>query len=151
MPGASKLVIPKAKNSAGMLRKPTATSSSKLLMRKTNMGGKPRINKLSMKLPISGSNDSTTNDDEFEDIEETQKKVAEAERATEEDEALVRKLGEELNVNNGSNVSGITPTQEVNTPSQSIKSTTTKVQQVSSKDENLAKLKSMTSDFWAQM
>jgi len=137
MPGASKLMVPK-KNGMGMLRKPKATSS-KFLMKKPNMGGKLRMNKLSAKLPVNGESESAAMKDEFDDFEDTQE-VAKVD----DNEVLVKQLQDKLNVTKDSADANVTPSQEVKNPVQNDIV-------VSSKDENLAKLKSMTSDFWAQM
>jgi ADP-ribosylation factor GTPase-activating protein 2/3 len=70
MPGASKLTVP----SAGMLRKPATSTGANFLMKKPATSvNKLRVNKLSMNLPSSGAKD-----DDFEDIEATQKSAADA-------------------------------------------------------------------------
>lgn len=101
MTGASKLIVtPKlSTTTAGsMLRKPT-TSSSLLKKTTTATSSKMRINKLSMKLPVNGAGGNDIDDDNFEDIEQTQKNVKEAEEKAKqlaEDEALAKKLQVEM-------------------------------------------------------
>lgn len=108
MMGASKLLVkPKATttktSNVGMLRKPTSS------LKKTMGGSKLRINKLSMKLPVNsvGGNagvgsmdgDGSNDNDMFEDIEETQKNVKEAEvkeKQMKHDAALAKALQDEL-------------------------------------------------------
>jgi len=203
MPGASKLLVkPKTSTSAGatklgglgMLRKPTTSSSSSTLLKKK--GGlttktKTRVSKLSMKLPVNGAGaGATTNgtsptaalggtysaeeDDQFEDIEQTRKNVAEAEaraKQEEEDKALAKQLQEEMIINGGSMdaPASSSATPRAPFPPIDFSSTTSpaaiaptsapapapaptpSIPKASTKDENLAKLKSMTSDFFAQM
>jgi len=156
MPGASRLMVPKKKNSnVGVMRKPT-TSSSKLLIKKS--GGNIRVNKLSMKLPMNGKGGIGNDEDKFEDVEETQKKSAEAERLTKqmsEDEALARNLQENMSVTGGSTTAPSIsttvskPKAEVSTERSNV--TSAKTKPVATKHDNLAKLKNMTSDFFAQM
>jgi len=157
MPGASRLMVPKKKNpTVGIMRKPT-TSSSKLLIKKK--GGNLRVNKLSMKLPMNGKGGADTDDDKFEDVEETQKKSAEAEQLTKqtaEDEALARNLQNELSLNGNSTppaTFGSTAASEqgAKAPIEKPKVMGVKTKPVATKDDNLAKLKNMTSDFFAQM
>lgn len=151
MPGASRLMVPKKKTAnVGIMRKPT-TSSSKLLMKKS--GGNIRVNKLSMKLPMNGKG-GLDNDDKFEDVEITQQKSAEAERLTKqmsEDEAMARNLQENLSVTEGGLTSPIGSTQKTEVTTEISKVTSVKTKPVATKDDNLAKLKNMTSDFFAQM
>jgi len=157
MPGASRLMVPKKNNlTVGTMRKPT-TSSSKLLIKKK--GGNLRVNKLSMKLPMNGKGGADTDDDKFEDVEETQKKSAESERLTKqtaEDEALARNLQNELSVNGSSSPpvtlgSAAASEPRAQVPIENPKVIGIKTKPVPTKDDNLAKLKNMTSDFFAQM
>jgi len=148
MPGASRLMVPKKSNSTvSAMRKPT-TSSSKLLMKKT--GGSLRVNKLSMKLPMG--------DGKFEDVEITQKNSAEAERLSKqmaEDEALAKNMQENLSVSTSApstTLDTITvPKPKAESSTKSAKLPIAKMKPVATKDDNLAKLKNMTSDFFAQM
>lgn len=95
--GASKLLVKPKTGTLGTLRKPTGSSS--LLKKKGSLGGsKLRINKLSMKLPVTGSSVGA-GDDNFEDIEQTRKNAAEAEAEAKqdaEDIATAKKMQEEL-------------------------------------------------------
>ena len=96
MTGASKLIIKPRNGTLGTLRKPT-TGSSMLLKKKTT-SSKLRVNKLSMKLPVNGMG-GDDNDDKFEDIEQTQKNVKDAEieaKQIAEDEALAKKLNDDM-------------------------------------------------------
>ena len=97
MTGASKLLVkPSTGSKLGTLRKPTSASSN-LLKKKTVASSKLRINKLSVKLPVNGvGNDG---EEKFEDIEQTQKNVKEAEireKQIAEDRALAKKLEEDM-------------------------------------------------------
>merc|ERR1712238_233973 len=124
---ASRLIINKANsrnsNGQGMLRKPKVSSN---LLSKKNMGGKVRLNKLSMKMPINGKNDNGKNDDDdFEDVETTQKAMQEVEKNEKQivgDEALAKKLQTEMNLNERETdiceSSGpVQPIEKVSTPS----------------------------------
>lgn len=98
--GASKLLVkPKASGTLGTLRKP-AGGTSNLLKKKGGLSApKLRVNKLSMKLPVSGSKAGDTGDDNFEDIDQTRKNAAEAEaqaKQNAEDAAIAKKMQEEL-------------------------------------------------------
>lgn len=142
MPGASRLVVPGKKTGAttggvGMLRKPSA--SSNLLKKKTNMGGKLRVNKLSVKLPVNGNGAglSATKDDDFEDVEETQKKIAEAEEKAAEEEKMAKEEAKPTLT-----VPVVLPKAVEPQPIKKVMNT---------KEDNMAKLKNMTSDFWAEM
>ena len=60
-----------------------------------------KVNKLSMKLPVNGAGESGGNgdDDQFEDIEQTRKNVADAEAKSKqeaEDAAIAKQLQEDL-------------------------------------------------------
>lgn len=105
MTGASKLLVnPKPSSSTnnhgvGMFRKPITASSTLLKKKSGTIGSKMRINKLSMKLPVNGNGEGGNHDDNFEDIEQTQKNVKEAQEKAKqmaEDEALAKKLQEEM-------------------------------------------------------
>lgn len=170
MTGASKLLVTtKSTNGGGlgMLRKPT-TSSSKFSKKKTSVGSKLKINKFSMKLPVNGAvgvGTSDANDDGFEDIEQTQKNVKEAQveaKQLAEDKALAKKLQEDMIINgtlsNDSQTSATAqPPAPVSTPALKVTPTPTpaiaasKSKSPTSKADNIAKLKNMTSDFWSQM
>mmetsp|Transcript_17111 Transcript_17111/g.24883 ORF Transcript_17111/g.24883 Transcript_17111/m.24883 type:complete len:380 (-) Transcript_17111:977-2116(-) len=166
MPGASKLLVkPKKTGGLGMLRKPATSSSSSggsmLLKKKGSLGGKSKIkmSKLSMKLPVNGTGGSGggyDEDDQFEDIEQTRKNVADAEvkdKQEAEDLAIAKQLEEDLMI------SGHTGSFDTSTPAvvepepvaAPVPAPTPSIPKASTKDENLAKLKSMTSDFFAQM
>lgn len=163
--GASKLLVRPA-GTLGSLRKPTSGFSGLLLKKKGGLTAskpKARFNRLSMKLPTKGvpGQDGNDDDDKFEDIEETRKNVADAEMKAKqeaEDAALAKQMQEDMIFNGGGSssfdssalnvpsvdpvlvlVPDVTPAPE---PSISIKA---------NKDENLAKLKSMTNDFFSQM
>jgi len=86
------------------------------------------------------------------------KKSAEAERLTKqmsEDEALARNLQENMSVTGGSptapsiSTTVSKPKAEVSTERSNV--TSAKTKPVATKHDNLAKLKNMTSDFFAQM
>lgn len=148
--GASKLVVraPTGGGSKVMLRKLSSggLSASGMLKKKpSNVGSKLRVNKLTV--------DANGNADEaFEDVETTQKAVAEAEKEALQlaaDEALAKKLQAELNngapvlSTNGKNEIPVVPMSAEN---QEIKPPEKKV---SAMEENMARLKAMNSDFFA--
>jgi hypothetical protein len=161
MSGASKLLIttkPKT-GGLGMLRKPTSTSSN--LLKKKTVGSKLRINKFSMKLPVNGVGGGAGDDDNFEDIEQTQKNVKEAETEAKqlaEEKELAKKLQEDLIIDGVAKVS-VSNLPVVQTPAPAVApalpktapAVVTKAKSPTSKEDNIAKLKNMTSDFWSQM
>ena len=157
MPGASKLVVSKPPAGGGskvVLRKPSSgnLSASKILKKKpSNVGSKLRVNKL------SANGDA---EDGFEDIETTQKKVAEAEKEAQQvaaDEELARKLQEELN--NGASVSIQTtngtkapaPAAAAPTPAEKETKPPPPKKKLSAMEENMAKLQAMNNDFFSGM
>jgi len=159
--GASKLLVRPA-GKLGSLRKPTSGSSSLLLKKGGLTASKPkaRYNKLSMKLPTKGVTGEDADDDKFEDIEETRKNVADAEvKAKQEadDAALAKQMQEDMIINGGSSsfdspafdipaVDPVPVSAPVATPAPE-----PSISKKPSKVENLAKLKSMTNDFFSQM
>jgi hypothetical protein len=171
--GASKLQV-KPVGNLGTLRKPSnesSTGGSLLLRKKSSLSvsskSKPRATKLSMNVPVSGAAaGSGVEDDAFEDIEETRKSVAEAQAKAKqeaEDAALAKKLQEEMFIH-GTVVSNSFDSQPQVALKQPVVAVTPAVVDVkaalpsatsmpkrSTKDENLAKLKDMTSDFFSQM
>lgn len=151
MPGASRLVVPGKKSGIGMLRKPTSTSSN-LLKKKTNMGGKLRVNKLSVKLSVNEDEKTNSESQGFEDIEETRKNVAEAEAEAKqiaEDKKLAENLSNDMSSTAPENIAPVAntilPIKKEPVVAKTIKTP------AATKDDNLAKLKNMNSDFWAQM
>lgn len=171
--GASKLQV-KPVGNLGTLRKPSnesSTGGSLLLRKKSSLSvsskSKPRATKLSVNVPVSGGDaGSGVEDDAFEDIEETRKSVAEAQAKAKqeaEDAALAKKLQEEMFIH-GAVVSNSFDSQPQVVLKQPVVAVTPAVVDVkaalpsatsmpkrSTKDENLAKLKDMTSDFFSQM
>ena len=137
--GASKLNI-SATNSKMLLRKPKPGSSlagSKLMKKKpSNVGSKLRVGKLTVKASVDGS---AGDDDGFEDVAETQKKVAEAQ------EEEKRKV-EELKNPPPPPVIAPPPEPVVELPK---KSPETKKPPVSTMKQNMAKLQSMNTDFFS--
>merc|ERR1711957_731859 len=104
-----------------------------------------------------GKNENGKNDDDFEDVETTQKAMEEVEKNERQivgDEALAKKLQTEMNLNERETdireSSGPTqPIEKVSTPSVNAMNPTTP--KVSAKEANMAKLKDMTSDFFSDM
>jgi len=159
--GASKLLV-KPSGTLGTLRKPTGGSST-LLKKKGGLStSKIRVNKLSMKLPVKGNlGGMGAGDDNFEDIEETRKNAAEAEASAKqaaEEAVLAKKMREEMIINGGKSfeepaVLEVKPVP-VMAPAPvpvAVPKPVVAVPKKPTKDENLAKLKNMTSDFFAQM
>lgn len=148
MPGASKLSVP----SGGMLRKPKSSSSSsagaRLFKKKPTGGGsKLRVNKLSMNLP---SNGSTTSTDDFEDIETTQKAVADAEKEAKKEEEEKAKVAADTNdsvvqaTNDPAPAEVPEPTPEPPVEKKAEPEGTTM-------EQKMAKLKAMNGDFFSQL
>lgn len=166
--GASKLQV-KPTGNLGTLRKPTTESSSLLLRKKSSLSvsskSKPRATKLSVNVSASGAAGSAeVEEDAFEDIEETRKSVAEAQAKAKqeaEDAALAKKLQEEMFINGTVSNSFDSQSQILKQPVVAVApavvvtaatlSSATSIPKRSTKDENLAKLKDMTSDFFSQM
>mmetsp|Transcript_27929 Transcript_27929/g.40846 ORF Transcript_27929/g.40846 Transcript_27929/m.40846 type:complete len:402 (+) Transcript_27929:65-1270(+) len=153
-----------------ILRKPSSSTSvgSNLLKKKpSSVGqGKLRVSKLTMRLPTNSNGNSSTggadnNDDVgFEDVAETQRLVAEAEQEAKQlasDEEMARKLQTELNTG-GEEIPASFGTLAVSAAPVPAPTPTPKVPVVQSAqpprsgmEENMAKLKAMNSDFFAQM
>lgn len=166
MPGANKLVVTPPSSgglpgaSKGMLRKP-ASGNFLLKKKSSNVGGKLRVNKLSVKLPANNGPGTSSSDHAFEDVEATQKAVAEAEKEAKQvaaDEEMARKLQEQMNdgivsapasTTNGTNPPAATSTPA---PKPAEKEVTKQIQKQSSgMDDNMARLKAMNSDFFTDM
>uniref|UniRef100_A0A7S2SGD5 Arf-GAP domain-containing protein n=1 Tax=Eucampia antarctica TaxID=49252 RepID=A0A7S2SGD5_9STRA len=149
--------IPKNKPKL-QLRKPSSNSKSgtSLLKMKST-----RVSKLSVKLSVKADSHTHNNgnDMKFEDVKETQNAVAKAKeeaKQLEKDEDLARKLQEQINdgslIQNDSPLPRTEPTQpipESAAPKSSTKDTPSNT--ANSLDQNMAKLKIMNSDFFAQM
>jgi len=156
--GASKLLVKPAGGGLGTLRKPTSGTSSLLMKKKgslTSSKPKARLNKLSMKLPTNGAVDQGGDDDNFEGIDETRKNVAEAAVKSlqeAEDAALAKQLQEDMIINGGTSfdapVVTVADPEPVSAP---VAAPVPSIPKKATKDENLAKLKSMTNDFFSQM
>ena len=152
--GASKLLVG---GNLGTMRKPTS-SSSMLLRKKSSLSSKakPKLNKLSMKLPVAGSASAANDDDNFEDIEQTRQNVKEAEEVAKKDaeEAeLAKKMKEDLIFNDvkvEDEPAPVVVTAPVVEAPKPVAPAVT-IPKKPTKDENLAKLKNMTSDFFSQM
>uniref|UniRef100_A0A7R9VKI2 Arf-GAP domain-containing protein n=1 Tax=Pseudictyota dubia TaxID=2749911 RepID=A0A7R9VKI2_9STRA len=143
-----------------VLRKPSSRSStgSKILTKKMSSGlsTKLRVNKLSV-----GTGAGTKDDDGFEDVAETQKRVVEAEREakqTKDDEEMARKLQTELDMggDSGGNTNGTTnktgPKPVPLTKDEPETKTTTPnppAKKVSNMEDNMNRLKNMTGDFFS--
>jgi ADP-ribosylation factor GTPase-activating protein 2/3 len=148
--GASKLAV---RPSAGggskvVLRKLSSggLSASGMLKKKpSNVGSKLRVNKLA----VAANGDA---DEAFEDVETTQKAVAEAEKEAVQlaaDEALAKKLQAELN--NGAPVRSMNGRNEIPDEPEPAEKQEIKPpeKKVSAMEENMARLKAMNSDFFA--
>lgn len=166
--GSSKLVIRKPTGtSSNMLRKPSSTTASATYgkLRKPT-ATKPRV---ALKLSTNKDSAATQNGsknldtDDFEDIEATQKAAEEAKKVVKqlaEDEELAKRLQAELN-NGTTPVSSTgdtsytsTPAPQpsvVPTPTPSTKMPAMAVKKVNKMEDNLAKLKGMTNDFFSDM
>jgi len=160
MPGASKLAVKPPSGGGGskvVLRKPSSgnLSASKILKKKpSNVGSKLRVNKL------TSDNNNNNADDGFEDVETTQKNVAQAEKEAEQlkaDEELARKLQDEMN--NGAPVSlqatngttnGTSTPKPVEEPKAATKPPPPE-KKLSAMEENMAKLQAMNNDFFSGM
>jgi ADP-ribosylation factor GTPase-activating protein 2/3 len=152
--GKGKLVM-----GAGKLQKPgaTSTTSAMLLKKKSSSFGanksRPKVNKLGSAKLTNGANDG------FENIEETQRKAAEAEeerKQMEADEAMARQLQQEMDGDGATLSSGYKPTSSsVSSPSRPVQAAPAAAPAVSSEpkitkmEENMARLKAMNSDFFS--
>lgn len=156
--GASKLLVkPKGAGNLGTLRKPTGSNSS-LLKKKGGLGSsKIRVNKLSMKLPMNGSKAGDLGDDKFEDIEQTRKNAAETGEKVKkdaEDAAMAKKMQEELLINGSFEEPVVeipAPIIPEPIPVKEASPVAASIPKKPTKDDNLAKLKNMTSDFFSDM
>lgn len=182
MPGAEKLVISRPSSA---VTTPTNSSPSsgnidlknlhqnkpKLMLRKpassNKIGGsllrkKPsRVNKLSVKLTNKSDDISNgkLNDIKFEDVQETQNAVAKAlqeAKQLKEDEALARKLQEQIDVDsfNENGKTTLRTEKKLSTDTSVSAEPPTKPTPATtgtSLEQNMAKLKMMNSDFFAQM
>jgi len=155
--GASKLLVVPKKNTGGSTVKIGGGSSMKLgggssMKLKVPTSSKLRVNKFGV------SKISNNEDDGFEDIAVTQQKAADAVKEAkqmEDDEALARKLQDELN----SGLSSVPPpsyTAPAPAPvpdpvvSKPVATSSEKFNK-SSMENNMLKMKSMTNDFFSQM
>lgn len=141
-----------------MLRKPASSNKigGSLLRKKPS-----RVNKLSVKL-TNKSDDSSNgklNDIKFEDVQETQNAVAKAlqeAKQLKEDEALARKLQEQIDVDsfNENGKTTLRTEKKLSTDTSVSAEPPTKPTPATtgtSLEQNMAKLKMMNSDFFAQM
>jgi hypothetical protein len=155
--GASRLLVKPGGGGLGTLRKPTSGTSSLLMKKKGSLTStRPKARtKLSMKLTTNGSVDKGDDDDTFEDIEETRKNVAESQviaKQEAEDAALAKQLQEDMIINGGASfdepVVIVADPEPVSAP---VAAPAPSISKKPTKDENIAKLKSMTNDFFSQM
>jgi len=165
LPGAKgKLMVTQK---VGSLSSSSGSMAAMMLKRKPSSGNsKIRVNKLSDN--SNGIERTGSSDDAFEGIEETQQAVAAAEKERaqmEADEALARKLQEEINngasgnlpndayingggtsSNSASNAATPSPATVQPNPAKATNGSTIKVSKL---DENMAKLKALNSDFFS--
>ena len=148
MPGASRLTVP----SGGMLRKP-ASAGGKFLKKPATSTSKLRVNKLSMNLPSNGIKDN-----DFEDIEATQKASADTEKEAKQlkvDEAMAKNLQIELEVEPPTINAIETPVAPVPVvaappvPAPSVEKKAEAPKKPTMKD-NVSKLQAMNKDFFSQ-
>merc|ERR1712176_438114 len=168
--GSSKLNVSKASSGKLLLRKPSSSSSSSYLMKKPTASKSKLGVKLATKSSITSNN---ADEQDFEDIDTTQRNAAEAAREVKQlkdDEELARRLQAELNENSTSFVTengnsshiakgrSTTPNSSIsklNTqPAQVEKNETinsSKLEKKNSMTDSIAKLQNMNRDFFAQM
>jgi len=148
MPGASKLAVP----SGGMLRKPTS-SKNNFLKKKPSGTSRLRVNKLSMDISKNGNG---SKDIDFEDIESTQKAVADAKEevkrlAVEKENAKKLQLdsnAELLKLNGTTNTN--MPPAPVVSPPKPVEKPKVQVPKKPTMEDNVSKLKAMNKDFFSQ-
>jgi len=150
MPGASKLTVP----SGGMLRKPTSSKNNFMKKKPSGSLSRLRVNKLSMNI----SNGNESKDIGFEDIESTQKAVAEAK----EEEKRLAAEKEKANKLQDDIYAGIVTPAETSSIEQQPASTTVssspkpvenskvEVLKKPTMQDNVSKLKDMNKDFFSQ-
>lgn len=170
--GASKLVIKKPTATTGSRLTPVSSTGSRLILRKPSSGAgsnllkkkpstvtsKLRVNKL-----VTSNGGNMGDDDAFEDVEATQKSVMDAEKAAVQlkaDEELARKIQSEMNngtpaptsmYSNFSSKPAAAPVVPAKAPTTEKPKAAPISRQQSSHQENMAKLKGMTSDFFSDM
>jgi ADP-ribosylation factor GTPase-activating protein 2/3 len=140
MPGASKLAVP----SSGLLRKPASSNSNNFMMKKpTTSISKLRVNKLSIAQISNGEKD-----DDFEDIETTQKNAAITKNLSipTQSEPVVRASDES---SENQTVQAIIPPKPAPQPSP-IAQTISEPQKKPTFEDNVSKLKAMNKDFFSQ-
>lgn len=151
MPGASKLSVP----AGGMLRKPTSSSSSKNFLKKkpSSSVSRLRVNKLS----INSSNGISNKDDDFEDIEATQKAAAEAQKETKrlaDEAAAAKKLQVEVDAGfiapKDKTETPVEKTQIVVPSPKPIEPPKVEPPKKATMQDNVTKLKDMNKDFFSQ-
>lgn len=165
--GTSKLLIrkPTGTSSAGQLRKPGGAAAVKL--RKPTA---PKSRVLAMKLPVNGNgtaNTSSADEIFFEDVSATQAAAVETEKAVkqlEADEEMAKRLQAQLDAESSYGGSSM-PSFGVSNPRETVpkapvpspaapplpKTQSKPVPNISVMDQNMAKLKVMTNDFFSDM
>lgn len=169
--GSSKLNVSKTSSGKLLLRKPSSNSSSSYLMKKPTASKTKLGVKLATKSSIISNN---ADEQDFEDIDTTQRNAAEAAREVKQlkdDEELARKLQAELNSETSANfitengnssrisegISSIpnSSIQKSNTQTAQVeknkKINSSKLEKKNSMTDSIAKLQSMNRDFFAQM
>ena len=149
MPGASRLSVP----STGMLRKPATSTGANFLKKKPATSNKLRINKLSMNLPSNG-----TKEEDFEDIEATQKSASTAVEEAKQiavDIAMAKTLQTELEAEPAATNGGSGPVSPIPVVSMPIVSTPVVVKspetpKKATMEDNVSKLQAMNKDFFSQ-
>jgi len=156
MAGASKLSVP----AGGMLRKPTSSKNSSktnfLKKKPTSSSSRLRVNKLSMNI----SNGNGNKEMGFEDIESTQKAVADAkeeEKRLEAEKEKDKKLQEDIDAglvtptidtNNNTSIAH-TPVNSL-PPNPEVEKPKIVVPKKPTMKDNVSKLKDMNKDFFSQ-
>lgn len=150
MPGASKLTVP----SGGMLRKPATSTGANFLMKKPSTStNKLRVNKLSINLPSNG-----TKDDDFEDIEATQKSAASAIEEKKQiavDKAMAKTVQTELEVESTTTNGASGPVAPVPVVASPVLPTPISLKSPESPkkatmEDNVSKLRAMNEGFFSQ-
>lgn len=148
MPGASKLAVP----SRGMLRKPTS-SKNNFLKKKPSGPSRLRVNKLSIDISKNGNR---SKDIDFEDIESTQKAVADA-KEEEKRLATEKENAEKQHVDSNAGLLNLNGTTSNNlqsgvvvSPPKPVEKSKIQVPKKPTMEDNVSKLKAMNKDFFSQ-
>jgi len=135
-----------------VLRKPSSGAGVKMMKKKSSgvVANKLRVNKLNMS---SGASGNGKDDEGFEDVAETQNKIAEAEKEAKQkkDEEIALKLQEELDMGADTTTNGNAALKTLSPASVEDKARdlSSPSKKGTNMEQNLNRLKNMTGDFFS--